>query len=110
MKQVSSGLKRRALSFAVNNPLAALIIPVTVLAVVAAVFVGEQGAIDYLGQRSASLQADIAKPLNYGDLDAVQIVVLIVLASAAAVLPAVRFYQFLSETLKNANALRDSDG
>lgn len=98
MEQIS-GIIRRVLSFAVNNPLTVLIIPVTVLAVVAAAFIGEQGALDYLGQRSAFLQADLNKPLNYGDLDAVQISVLVLIASGAAVLPAYRFRQFLIAAL-----------
>ncbi|MGO4705115.1 hypothetical protein AB4072_04975 [Microvirga sp. 2MCAF38] len=80
-----------------------VIIPLTVLMVVIATFVGERGAIDYLGQRSASLQMDLVKPLNYGDLDAVQIFALVLIASAAAVFPAARFYQFLTTTLRNSS-------
>ncbi|MBF9232456.1 hypothetical protein [Microvirga alba] len=84
----------------------ALIIPATVLMIVAAIFVGEQGAMDTLGQRSASLQADLTKPLSYGDLDAVQILVLILLASVAALVPAARFCRFLTDTFGNSTGGR----
>ena len=88
-------------SFSGNNRFIAAILPLTVLTVTVAVLLGEQGAIDALAQRSASLQVDLNTPLDYRDLDAPQIKVLILLASAAAVLPACRFYEFLKGTLKS---------
>jgi ABC-type transporter Mla maintaining outer membrane lipid asymmetry permease subunit MlaE len=87
------------MSFAGNNPFIAAIIPLTVLAVVIAAVVAEQGAVDYLAQRSTSLQVDLTRPLSYRELDAPHIVVLVLLASTAAALPAYRFYELLKQTL-----------
>lgn len=87
------------MSFVGNNLFVAAIIPLTVLAVVIAALVGEQGAFDYLAQRSNALQADLARPLDYRDLGTPQIIALVLLASAAAVLPARRFYELLKESL-----------
>ncbi|MEZ0172022.1 hypothetical protein [Microvirga sp. TS319] len=95
MRQVSSTLARRVISFAGHNPFIAAIVPLTLLSGVIAAFVGEQGAGDYLIQHSASLQAGLNKPLDYGDLHAPQVIFLVLLASAAAVIPAYRFYAFL---------------
>jgi|UPI0004BB418E hypothetical protein len=87
------------MSFVGSNPFIAAIIPLTVLAVVIVAVVGEQGAVDYLAQRSATLQVDLTRPLSYRELDAPHIVALVLLASTAAALPAYRFYELLKQTL-----------
>jgi hypothetical protein len=99
MRQGSTNFARRMFAFVGNNPSTALIIPLTVLTVLIAALVGEQDAIGYLNQRSASLQADFSKPLNYGDLDASQVTVLVLIAFVAMAIPAYRFYQFLKSAL-----------
>lgn len=86
------------MSFVGNNPFIAAIIPLAVLSVAIAAFMGEHGAVDYLSRGPASLQADLSRPLDYRDLDTSQILALVLLASAAAVLPARRFYELLKDT------------
>jgi hypothetical protein len=87
------------ISLAGNNPFIAAIIPLTILTVVVATFIGEQGAVGYFAQRSASLQADFAKPLDYRELDARQVIALVLPVSIVSVIPARRLYEFLKVVL-----------
>lgn len=87
------------MSFAGSNPFTAAIIPLTVLAIALAALLGEQGAAGYLAQGSAWSPGDVARPLSYRELDATHVVALVLLASAAAALPAYRFYALLRKPL-----------
>ena len=93
--------KRIAAAFAaasVSQRALALLVSLTARAVAVVACIGEEGAMEFLRRRNATLEAGLGKPLDYRDLTASELTVLISVAAVSAVLPAVRFWEFLKTT------------